>query len=90
MAEFFANPIFKTLLYAGCSAIMWVSILMATTSIIVPAISLSLATLAYGIAIIKRDAPAVALKEPNIGNIAVKAAVASNNTAVKSSRANPV
>ncbi|KAI9340900.1 hypothetical protein BDR26DRAFT_342766 [Obelidium mucronatum] len=86
ISEFFSNPVFKTLLYASCSAVMWLSILMASTLIIVPAISLSVTTVAYGIAIIRKDAPATPLKEPNVGKLAAKAAM-SNATTVKSAQA---
>ncbi|KAJ3068641.1 hypothetical protein HDU98_008217 [Podochytrium sp. JEL0797] len=86
MTRFFANPIFKTLLYACCSAVMWLSILMASTSVLAAAIGLSLTTLAYGVAIVKMDAPAVPLKEPNVAKLAASAAVAANKP-VKSSQA---
>ncbi|KAJ3004232.1 UNVERIFIED_CONTAM: hypothetical protein HDU68_005219, partial [Siphonaria sp. JEL0065] len=67
-------------------AVMWLSMLMASTLMLVPAISLSATTVAYGIAIIKKDAPANPIKEPNVGKLAAKAAVA-NATTVKSARA---
>ncbi|KAJ3239698.1 Golgi apparatus membrane protein tvp18 [Chytriomyces hyalinus] len=75
MSEFFSNPIFKTALYAAFSAVMWLSILMAGTSILAAAIGLSFTTLAYGVAIIRKDPAAVPLKQPNVAKLAAKAAM---------------
>ncbi|KAJ3081814.1 hypothetical protein HDU99_004591 [Rhizoclosmatium hyalinum] len=82
MAQFFTNPIFRTLLYAGMSAVMWLSILMASTLILIPAISLSVTTLAYAVAMFKMDPPATPLAEPNLGKLAAKAAVTQKSSAV--------
>ncbi|KAI8610552.1 hypothetical protein BC830DRAFT_1172612 [Chytriomyces sp. MP71] len=87
IAEFFANPIFKTLLYAGFTAVMWLSILMASTSILAAAIGLSFTTLAYGVAIVRKDAPASPMKQPNVASLAVKAAVSNPAAGVKKTNA---
>ncbi|KAJ3128544.1 hypothetical protein HK098_004174 [Nowakowskiella sp. JEL0407] len=53
--KFFENNVFKAVLYAIFSAAMWLSLLAASTSLIVGAVSLSAATLFYFIAIVKKE-----------------------------------
>jgi hypothetical protein len=53
--KFFSNASFRTLLYLSFAVLMWLSILMATTSMLIAAISLTFTTICYAIAVLKKE-----------------------------------
>ncbi|KAI9328483.1 hypothetical protein DFJ73DRAFT_964501 [Zopfochytrium polystomum] len=53
--KFFANPIFKSLLYASFAVLLWLSVLMSGSAVVISAIALSVTTVLYGIASFRRD-----------------------------------
>ncbi|KAJ3414367.1 Golgi apparatus membrane protein tvp18 [Chytridiales sp. JEL 0842] len=53
--KFFGKPLFRMALYAVFSIVMWLSIMQATTSILIAAVSLSATTVLYGIAVFKKE-----------------------------------
>lgn len=55
--KFFSNPIFKTCLYAVFAALIWVSLLVATSTMIISALALTTTCGLYGVAMFRKDTP---------------------------------
>ncbi|KAJ3103968.1 Golgi apparatus membrane protein tvp18 [Phlyctochytrium planicorne] len=53
--KFFENAVFRTVLYVVFAGIIWLSILMTATSLIIGAISLTVTVIFYGIAASKKE-----------------------------------
>ncbi|KAI8915444.1 hypothetical protein PhCBS80983_g05617 [Powellomyces hirtus] len=53
--KFFQNTLFRSILYAVFAVLIWLSILMSATSLIVAAITLSLTSIFYFISVIKKE-----------------------------------
>ncbi|KAJ3172934.1 Golgi apparatus membrane protein tvp18 [Geranomyces variabilis] len=53
--KFFQNTLFRSILYAVFAVLIWLSILMSATSLLVAAISLSFTCIFYFISVIRRE-----------------------------------
>ncbi|KAJ3307340.1 Golgi apparatus membrane protein tvp18, partial [Blyttiomyces sp. JEL0837] len=74
--KFFHNTLFKTLLYLAFAVLIWISLLMKGTAIVVGAIALSITCVLYGISAMRKDEVQSSFGSSKVKKAAAKAGAA--------------